>query len=263
MPYLDGSPPRLFGHRGAAGVLPENTLVSFARALDDGARYLELDVHTTADGQVVVIHDDTVDRTTDGSGAVARLTLTELRRLDAGYGFAGPDGGHPMRGRGITVPTLLEVLDEFPGTPLNIEIKQGDPPAIEHIVGLLVRHGARERVLVATAEDDIMATLRPACARASIPTNFAAGEVAEFVGRVSEGRMDGYRPAGTCLQIPPAWRGIPLITAQSIDAAHAIGVEVHAWTINDRAEMTRLLALGVDGIMSDFPALARDVIAGR
>lgn len=261
--FFDGARPRLFGHRGAAAILPENTLPSFERAVDDGAEYLELDVHATADGHIVVIHDATVERTTDGIGAVRGMALVDLRRLDAGYQFTDARGDHPMRGQGVRVPTLLEVLEVFPTVPLNVEVKQADPPIAARIVDLVVAHGAAERVLLASGRDDIMSCLRPACAKYGIPTGFAAGEVAEFVFRAHEGRLDGYHPPGDALQVPPDARGVAVITRATVAAAHGLGLEVHAWTINERTEMEALLDLGVDGIMTDMPVLGRDVLRAR
>jgi glycerophosphoryl diester phosphodiesterase len=261
--YFDGVRPRLFGHRGAAGILPENTLPSFARAVADGARYLELDVHATADGRVVVIHDSTVDRTTDGSGAVRELSLAEITRLDAGARFQSPEGDRSFGGRGARIPTLEEVLSGFPDIPLNIEVKPPDPEVVDRVVDLLVSHGATARVLLASARDDLMPAIRRRCLPLGIPTNLASGEVADFVGRVADARLGDYRPPGDALQVPPEWHGIELITAATVRAAHAVGLEVHAWTINTAAEMDRLLDLGVDGIMTDLPALGRDVIERR
>jgi len=259
--FFAGVPPRLFGHRGAAAVLPENTLPSFRRAVQDGAGYFELDVHCTADDHVVVIHDATVDRTTDGAGPVSGFSLRELQRLDAGYRFQAADGTLPARGQGVTVPTLREVVDLSDDLRLNIEIKPSDPSVARRVVELLVSWGVADRVLVASARDDVVAALRPLCARYGIPTNFAAGEVAEFVGRVTEGRLADYRPAGAALQVPPEWHGIAVITEATVAAAHALGIEVHAWTINTVTEMEYLLGLGIDGIMTDLPALGRDTIA--
>lgn len=261
--FFAGVPPRLFGHRGAAAVLPENTLPSFRRAIEDGARYLELDVHCTADDQVVVIHDATVDRTTDGTGPVRGFSLHELQRLDAGCRFQAADGTLPARGQGVTVPTLREVVDGCDDLRLNIEVKPADPSVAERVVGLLASWGVADRVLVASARDDVMAVLRPICTRRGIPTNFATGEVAEFVGRVADGRWADYQPPGSALQVPPEWHGIEVITAAMVAAAHTLGIEVHAWTINTAAEMERLLELGVDGIMTDLPALGRETIARR
>lgn len=252
--------PRLFGHRGAAGVCPENTLESFRRALADGAEYLEMDVHASLDGVIVVIHDPGVERTTDGAGAVNALLFEEIRKLDAGYRFEAR-GAFRFRDTGIRVPALAEVLGEFPGVPLNVEVKQVDPPIEPAVVALLGDAGALERVVLAAEDDAIMQRLR-----ALAPENaasFSALEAAEFFRRCFEERLDGYSPPGRALQIPPRFGAIDLVTPQTVRAAHELGVEMHVWTINDAREMERLLALGVDGLMSDFPALLRDTVKRR
>ncbi|MEE8311060.1 MAG: glycerophosphodiester phosphodiesterase [Candidatus Binatia bacterium] len=248
MRFLDTSKPRLFAHRGASGRRPENTLESFAEGLDAGAELLELDVHATRDGQIVVLHDSTLDRTTDGAGPIRALSLSELRRLDAGYRFADDRAGFPYRGKGIRVPTLAEVFEAFPGTPLNIELKQ-DEPAIERgVIDLIERSGASERVLLAAAEDGIMKRIRAVAG--GMLTSSAAGEVVAFIEAAED---DTYRHPGAALQVPPFYGDIELVTAGFVDVAHRRGVEVHVWTLNDPAEIDRLLDLGVDGLMSDFP----------
>jgi glycerophosphoryl diester phosphodiesterase len=241
-------------------VAPENTLEAFRAGLAAGADRLELDVHATADGTVVVLHDESVDRTTDGTGPVRSLSLAALRRLDAGYRFRGLDGTYPFRDRGVRVPTLAELLEACPQAPLNIEVKQANPPIVATVLSTLDRHGARDRTLLAAADDAIMATIRAAAP--GVLTSFATGEVADFVFRLRDGRLADYQPAGVALQVPPAYEGTEIVTAESVAAAHAAGLEVHVWTINEVAEMERLVALGVDGIMTDFPARAA-VLLGR
>jgi glycerophosphoryl diester phosphodiesterase len=235
-------------------VAPENTLEAFRAGVAAGADRLELDVHATADGEVVVLHDDTIDRTTDGTGRVRDQSLAALGRLDAGHRFRAPDGTYPFRDRGVRIPTLAALLEALPEVPLNIEVKQ-QAPAIEPLVlATLDRFGARERTLLAAEDGTIMGRIRAAAP--DVLTSFSAEEVAEFVGRLRSGQLAGYRPPGVALQVPPAFRDIPIVTAESVAAAHALGLEVHVWTINDEAEMRALLALGVDGLMTDFPARA-------
>ncbi len=251
--FFAGPKPRLFAHRGASGEAPENTLVAFRRAVAIGVPYAELDVHATRDGQVVVIHDPTVERTTDGQGRVRDYTLAELQRLDAGYRFS-PDDGHtfPFRASGVTVPTLREVLLHCPELRFTIEIKQADPP-IEELVLAVVRECDRaEEVLLASEHDHVLARVRALAPE--VATSFAVGEGLDLFQRILTAQLAGYHPPGQALQAPLEFRGIPLITAQTVTAAHALGLEVHVWTINDPQEMERLFALGVDGIMSDFPA---------
>jgi glycerophosphoryl diester phosphodiesterase len=252
--YLDGPRPRLFAHRGASGTHPENTLPAFAAGLAAGADRLELDVHATRDGEIVVLHDARVDRTTDGHGEVRRLTLEAVKRLDAGHGFASPDGSHPHRGRGIRIPTLAELLAAHPDVPLNIEIKQADPPIVERVLQVLDDHVARERTLLAAEDGGLMTRIRAAAP--DMLTSHSAPEVADFVYRLRDGRLQGYRPPGVAFQVPPSHGDVVIVTAESVRVAHDLGVEVHVWTINDASRMEALLALGVDGLMTDVPAVA-------
>jgi len=251
----------LFAHRGASGTYPENTLEAFAAGLAAGADRLELDVHGTADGEVVVFHDATLDRTTDGSGPVQTRSLAELRRLDAGYGFLAPDGTHPFRGQGVRIPTLAALLAAQPDAPINVEIKQSDPPIEDAVLAVLDRFGARPRTLLAAEREPLLRRIRAAAS--GVLTGSCAEEVAEFVDRVQSGRLTGYRLPGAALQVPPSYQGIDIVTAASVAAAHALGVEVHVWTINDEAEMEALLELGVDALMTDFPERAMGVLCRR
>lgn len=247
--------PLVFGHRGAAGLAPENTLPSFAMALQLGADVLELDVHATRDGVIVVFHDPDLDRTTDGSGPLHALDFATLRQLDAGHQFTRDGRDFPYRGHGVRVPTLEEVLRAFPGVPINMEIKYSDPPIAAATVQVLRACGAEGRVVLAAERDDMMAEVRRQCG--AMPTSFATGEAIDFVGRLQAGDFSGYVAPGVALQVPASYEGVDIVTPAFVEAAHEAGVEVHVWTINHRDEMDRLLALGVDGIMSDLPGLAR------
>jgi len=256
--YFAAAKPRVFGHRGAAGLAPENTIPSFALGLTLGADMLELDVHASRDGVVVVFHDPTLDRTTNGTGPLRERSLYELQQLDAGYHFTRDGHDFPYRGHGLRIPTLEAVLKDFPLAHCNIEIKQADPPIVTDVLQVIRRLGAQHRVLLAAEHDPIMQQIRPLAG--DIATSFSAAEVADFVGRQQAGGLDNYQPSGHALQIPPRFNDIELITEESIAAAHRCGLEVHAWTINDADEMKRLLGLGVDGIISDLPGLARVVV---
>ena len=207
---------------------------------------------------MVVLHDPVLDRTTDGSGPVRERTLAEVKGLDAGYRFVGPAGGHPWRGRGITIPTLDELLAAHPGVPLNIEVKQDDPALEDAVLAVLDRHGARDTTLLAAEHAPIMARIRAAAPE--MLTSCSAAEAAEFVFRLRDDRLAGWTLPAVALQVPPSYEGIEVVTAGSVAAAHRLGLEVHVWTINDAAEMASLLALGVDAIMTDVPALAMDVL---
>ena len=246
-----------FAHRGTSARAPENTLEAFRGGLEDGASGLELDVHMTLDGEVVVIHDPTVDRTTDASGAIAGMTLADLRRLDAGHRFS-PDRGSsfPYRGGGARVPRLAEVYDEFPGAFLNIEIKEAQPGVEEAVLRVIRAAGAEGRTLIVSNRHGVIRRFRRLSGD-NVPTGASRREITGFY-LWSRSRLEGLcRPAYDTLQVPVEHRGIEIITRRFVEAAHARGVRVDAWTINDAAEMRRLLDLGVDGIMTDRP----DVLA--
>lgn len=253
-PYFDLPRPLVIGHRGAAGEAPENTLLSFERALALGAGILESDVHLTRDGVPVLLHDDRVERTTEGRGPVGELTLAELRRLDAGHRFS-PDGGHsfPFRGLGLRVPTLAEAFRAFPGARFNLELKDGGAALAETVVAL-VREARREATTLLTAgEDAMMQALRAELARSGVEPAVGAstGDVLRFVRAAMQGLVPPPEPLA--LQIPAEFAGRPLVNRELLAYAHAHDVQVHVWTVNEPGEMKALLELGVDGLVTDFP----------
>src|SRR5262245_26485327 len=254
MRYLDGPRPRLFAHRGGSLEAPEHTLAASANGLHAGADRLGL----TADGEVVVIHDPTLDRITDGTGEVRAVRLEAIRRLDAGYRFRSLRGESSFRGRSVHVPTLAEVLDAFPGVPLNIEIKQLEPALEDAVLAVLDRFSAREQVLLAAEDGRIMERIRERAH--GVLTGSSVDDVVAFAEAWEGGRLEGYRPPGVALQVPPDFLGRPLVTAELVERAHGAGLEVHVWTIDDPGEMERLLALGVDGLMTDVPHVAAAVL---
>ena len=260
--YLARPRPRVFGHRGAAGVAPENTLPSFALATALGATYLELDVHATSDGEIVVLHDPLLDRTTNGEGPVRDRPWREVAALDAGWHFTHDGRSFPYRGQGVRVPRLAEVIAAHPELPLNIEIKQGDPAVVDATLDVLRRGNALERTLLAAEHDDIMAASRAAVGDA-VATGMSVGDVMAFMDRWMRDDWAGYTAPGAALQVPPAHGEVEIVTAASVAAAHRAGLEVHVWTINDAAEVYRLLDLGVDGVMSDLPGLVASAVARR
>jgi glycerophosphoryl diester phosphodiesterase len=263
-PFFDLETPLVIGHRGACGELPENTLGSFERALEQGAVILETDVHRSRDGHVVLCHDPDVGRTTDGKGLVAELTLEELRRLDAGHRFS-PDGGasFPTRGRGFRIPTLREAFDAFPGARFNIEVKENDPLLIEGTLDAVADAGREGATLLAAASDETMAAVRRSLRARGLATavGASAGDVLAFLRAATSGGTPPAEPMA--LQVPPRFAGNPVVTPELVAFAHRHDVQVHVWTVNEREEMEALLDLGVDGILSDFPALLSEVVAAR
>jgi glycerophosphoryl diester phosphodiesterase len=252
-----------FAHRGASARAPENTLEAFRLAVEAGAGGLELDVRMTRDGEVVVIHDATVDRVTDGSGAVAGMTLDEVRRFDAGYSFS-PDGGRtfPYRGRAVRIPTLAEVYEEFPDIYVNADIKEAQPEAEEAVLSVIKDAAAEGRTLVASTDHAVLRRFRKVSG-GHISTGASRREIAAFYV-LSRLHLEALvSPAYEALQVPVEHRGIKLVTPRFVRAAHSRGVRVDVWTINDVAEMNQLLDLGVDVIMTDRPEVLESLLRER
>lgn len=263
----------VLAHAGGALLWPDNTMTAFTAAQALGADVLELDVHESATGEFVVIHDATVDRTTDGSGAVAELTLQELRRLDAGYRWTsdGPraDGAAEdfrYRDAGVTLPTLAEVLGAFPATAVNVELKQADARAAARLCEALRAAGAADRVMVGSFHAGPLRAFREACPEVS--TSASQNEVIVFLALEKLRLSAVLTPAYDALQVPVERSGIRIVTPHFVEAAHARGVDVHVWTINDEQAMRALVAMGVDGLITDRPdralrVLGRELAADR
>ena len=260
--YLQTSRPLVMAHQGGADLAPSNTMVAFRNAAQMGVDVLELDVHTSKDGVVADIHDATVDRTTNGYGHVHDFTLPELQALDAGYQFSTDNGQtYPFRGQGVVIPTLQEILATFPALRINIEIKQADPPMEQAVADLIQQAGAQERVLVVASNNDVIKrfrALRPAVAAGASEGGVRGLFYAQTV-RVSA----FYRPTADALQVPEYFGNIQVLSSHFVQAAHAREVAVHAWTINDAGTMRRLIDMGVDGIITDRPDLALEVLGRK
>jgi glycerophosphoryl diester phosphodiesterase len=239
-------------HRGGAGLWPENTLYAFERARAAGVDVIETDVRATSDGELVVFHDEGVGRTTDGSGRVGALTLAELKRLDAAYRFS-PDGGRsfPLRGSGVNVPTLREVFEALPQMRFNIEPKQATPSVVAPLCSLIREHGMTDRVLVASFSGAVLAEFRRGCPE--VATSAATGEVASFLALQEAGLAASYSPSMQALQVPEQAGGLRVLTRDFVGAAHGRNLRVHAWTVNAEDDMRRLVEVGVDGIITDYP----------
>jgi glycerophosphoryl diester phosphodiesterase len=276
--------PLLFAHQGGAGEAPANTIFAFAAALRAGATALELDVHATADGHLVVLHDSTVDRTTQGSGAVATLTLAQVRTLDAAYWFTPADrrgeGGAEYPWRGVatgdrppppgarpehfSVPLLADVLRAFPHVPVNLDIKTTAPatPGYEHILAdLLAEHDRGDDTMVASFHDEALAAF--AATGSPVPTSAGTGRTAEFWTAVQSGTMGVDLPEHHALQVPITYGDVTVVDATFVAAAHARDLAVHVWTVDDAPTMHWLLDLGVDGIVTDRPSVGHQVLTER
>ena len=251
-PLLDMNARPVVGHRGNAAYAPENTLESFRQAVDLGVDALELDVHLSGDGHVVVIHDSTLDRTTDGSGRVERQTLAEIRKVDAGARFTR-DGGTtwPWRGRGVTVPILDEVLGAFPRMPLLIEIKAD--AASQPTRDLIERHGAVDRCIVASFREVAMGAFRDSGIAQGASRRDTAQLLWRALFRVPVGSVDF-----DVLCMPPNHRRMPLPVGGYASILAPLGVPVHCWTIDDPSEARHLRDRGVRGIISNDPGQILD-----
>jgi glycerophosphoryl diester phosphodiesterase len=260
-PYLAGAP-LLVAHRGGAALAPENTLAAFLEAVERwGADMIELDAHVTRDGEVVVIHDPTVDRTTDGVGSVAEMTWAEVRELDAGARWRTRDGQAPFAGQGLGIPRLADVLERLPDTRLNIDAKA--PGVAGPLVDLVQRYDAEHRVLLAAEHERLRAE---ALRRWHGPVGATRHQIAGFMV-ISRLPWFSFTPRADALQIPVRWpvagRVRTLLTERVVREAHRRNVPVHAWTIDDPDEMERLLEMGVDAVQTDRPDLLARVLNRR
>jgi glycerophosphoryl diester phosphodiesterase len=260
--FFAGQLPRKFAHRGASGTHPENTMEAFRAGHDLGAEAFELDVHRSADGHIIVFHDDVLGRTTDGSGSIRDRPLADLERVDAGFRFS-PDGGRsfPFRGSGVRIPAFREVLEAFPETPIIVEIKQDSPPLEEDLARLLRETDSGERCLVFSLEQAPLMRYREL--EPEQPTGFGPDDVSDFLRRLGSDSWNGYRPPAVAFAVPTRWHGTQIVSRPFIDAAHGFGCEVYVWTVNDPREMEALLDLGVDGLITDFPERLSRLLAGR
>jgi glycerophosphoryl diester phosphodiesterase len=267
-----------FAHQGGAIENPSSTLHAISEAIAHGSTAIELDVHATADGQLVVCHDPTLDRTTNATGEIVHRTLAELLELDNSYWFVPgedvqPDrdpGDYPLRGlapadHAYGIATLAEIFGFTPGVALNLDIKRTDPevPGYEHLLADLIRlHGRTDDVIVASFIDG--ATERFKAYAPEIATSAGTLAVAEFYRAVHAGEQPPEElQRHVALQVPSRYQDILVVDETFVTAAHSAGFAVHPWTINDREEMARLLDLGVDGIISDVPSLLAEVLEER
>lgn len=264
-----------YAHQGGAKEAPSSTLYALEQALRAGADAIELDVHRSADGALVVCHDATLDRTTDGRGPIAEHSVAELRALDNAFSFVpGEDAqpgrdpaGYPLRGRApadraLGVALLEEVLTSFPGVLLNLDVKQTAPavPAYEEALARMLRAHRRVSDVIVASFDD-RSTAAVAAFAPEIGTSPGAAALA-LLGRalVTGGEIDPTIRRHMAVQVPPSFGGQPVVNERFVEIVHGLGLAVHVWTINDPAEMAALARLGVDGIMTDKPSVLARVL---
>lgn len=254
---FQSSRPLVFAHRGGAKLAPENTMPAFDNGMAFGVDGLELDVHLAADLVPVVIHDATLDRTTDRTGPVAALTSDELARVDAGYRFAR-DGSHPFRGTGAGVPTLEAVLRRFPDTRVIIEMKGASAALARAVVSVVRRVGAVERVCLSSFAQVTSDTVR---AEAPEIATSASQEEARWTLHRSWIRWPwaGHRPYAA-FQVPERVGRMRVVSPAFVRQAHREGQVVQVWVVDTPADISRLLGWGVDGLITDRPDVATDAV---
>jgi glycerophosphoryl diester phosphodiesterase len=244
-PYLDHPGPIAFAHRGGSADGLENTALQFRRAAEAGYRYMETDVHVTADGALVAFHDDTLDRVTDGAGRIADLPWSEVRQ-------ARVAGREP-------VPLFAELLESFPEVRWNVDVKREG--ALLPLLELLESTGAWDRVCVGSFSEARVARAQR-LGGPRLATSFGTTGVLGL--RLRSWRLPvGTRATALAAQVPVAQYGVPVVDRRFVRAAHARGLHVHVWTVNDSVAMHRLLDLGVDGIMTDHIDTLRAVMEDR
>ena len=246
--------PRVIAHRGDSRNYPENTLPAFESAVRMGIDVVETDIHLTKDGVLVIWHDPTLERNTDGSGRIEDHTLEELRRFDAGYTFT-QDGGKtfPFRGKGVRICTLAEALEHCPEQRFNIDLKTKCPEIVDEFIRVIREHDAVDRVVGASFHLSNLKRLRRLAP--DFLTSVTTAEVVPLLFRQKTHTLPKAFKRKIIFQIPMAAGPVKVVTPAFVKAMHQRGAVVMVWTINDEETMRRLFAMGVDSVMTDDPAL--------
>jgi glycerophosphoryl diester phosphodiesterase len=258
----------VLAHQGGDGEWPSNTMLAFQNAADLGVDVLEMDVHMSSDGEIVVIHDDTVDRTTDGSGEVSAMTLAELQALDAGYDWPTVEGhpdlgteNHPYRGQGVTIPSLEELFIAFPDYPMSIEIKQDTPSMAEPLCALIREYEREDWVIIPSFSEKAMREFRAACPE--VATMGVESEVRLYFILNTAMISGTWQPSTQAFAVPEYFGDLHVLTPSFVANSKEHNVRVYPWTINTEEEMRRMIDLGVDGLITDYPSLAMEIIKGQ
>ena len=244
-PFLDGNLPLAFAHRGGASDAPENTLPAFQNAIDLGYRYLETDVHATSDGVLLAFHDDDLARTCATPGRISEMEYAEVSR-------ARVNGREP-------IPLMADLLATWPNARINIDCKSDN--ALRPLIDLLEDANCLDRVCVGSFSDARLRSIRDHFG-AALCTSLGPKEVARLRLR-SWLRRKPLFPDANAAQIPLKQGPLTVTDKVLVDAAHEVGLQVHVWTIDDVGEMLHVLDIGVDGIMTDRPAVLREVLQAR
>ncbi len=253
----------VIAHQGGNLVRPDNTMMAFTHAVELGVDVLEMDIHSSADGELVVIHDDTVDRTTDGNGRVNDLTLAELQSYDAAYDWSIDDGEtYPFRGEGVTIPALDEVFRAFPEMPMNIEIKQEAPSIAEPFCQLIREYGKEEQILVASFNQNAIVEFRETCPE--VATSMVQAEIQNYFILNTLLLSALFDSPADAFQVPeyfnlPVLGRTHVTTDRFIQNAQKLNINIHVWTVNEEEQMHRLIEAGVNGLITDRPDLLLEI----
>jgi glycerophosphoryl diester phosphodiesterase len=243
----------VISHQGGDYLYPSNTLYAFEKSAQIGVDVIELDVHASKDGHLVVIHDDSVDRTTQSTGLVKEKTLSELQELDAGYHWSPErkEESFPYRGQGITIPSLEQVFQTFPDYRINIEIKQQQPRITETLCKLIRQYNKQEQVLVVSFYDSEMKDFRQQCPE--VITAGAPNEIRNFYILHRAFLANLYKSNADAFQVPEYQDSLHIVTKRFAKDAKQKNIQVHVWTVDDVTDMQRMIDLGVNGIITDRP----------
>ena len=259
-PYFDGAGFEVIAHGAGQGLQPKNTLAAAMMANQLNANIIEIDIHASSDGVLVMSHDDTVDDMTNGTGLIREKTFTELQALDAATGFRR-DEGSPLEGTGIGIPALSDVFTALPEARYIIEIKQLVPSIAQNLCDLVRARHMSERVLVGSFYTEPLVEFRAACPE--VATSMSQEEVTKLVVLQKLRLSHLYDVPGVALQVPVASGRIQIITESFVSDMQARGLKVHVWTINSMDEMRELIELGVDGIITDYPDRLNALLQGH
>lgn len=247
-----GGRPRIIAHRGGGAEAAENSMAAFAHARGLGVRHLETDAHVTADGVVVLSHDPVVDRTFDGTGAIVDMTWREVSAL--------------RNASGDRMPTLAEALEAFPDAWFNIDAKSDE--VVDPLLDVLASHDAFGRVMLASFEYERLERIRTS-PHEGISTSLCRAEVIRLLAAAKTATnpstwwVPGPRRGVRAVQVPETYGPLRIVDARFVAAAHARGLAVHVWTVNDAPSMTRLADMGVDGIVTDRPTMLLGLLRAR
>ncbi|WP_017185695.1 glycerophosphodiester phosphodiesterase [Alkalibacillus haloalkaliphilus] len=262
--FFENDRPMVIAHQGGEHLKPSSTMAAFENAVELGVDALETDLHITKDGYLINIHDPSVDRTTDGSGNVTDLSLEELKQLDAGHYFEDEQGNHSYRGQGLEIITVEEMFEAFPDERFILEIKDTNPSErmdeiIDRLITLIERYDMQDQILISSFDQAIIESFQ-----AQDPYDIAVaggrGEIRNFVVTHKIFLRNLYNPSVDAILTPTNESGFDLTTNDLISGADRLGLHLTYWTINNRDEMKRLFEAGADGIITDRPDLALEVL---